>query len=192
MVLLINIILSEKLLEFPQPLGNMINSANSANKAGAVKRGQTEFTTHLHHKLLKFFSIQQAKSEISLVLMLRFVRLWQERISSSSISVSTLACLRYGIKMHGRTPKEIRCRLSLISSHSSSSPISFRSGPSGTHSPAIWSVLWVCLPERYLPAAEGTAGMKTHPQLQRHLSHTCSWKKTDKYGYWKRQKEHYK
>lgn len=72
--------------------------------------------------------------------MLRLVRLWQEIISSSSISVSTLACLRYGIKMHGRTPKEILCRLSLISSHNSSSPISPRSGPSGTHSSAILSV----------------------------------------------------
>lgn len=75
--------------------------------------------------------------------MLRFLRLWQERISSSSSSVSTLACLRYGIKMHGRTPKEILWRLSLISSHSSSSPICFRSGPSGTHSPAICGVFLI-------------------------------------------------
>ena len=86
---------------------------------------------------------QQVQSEVSLVLMLRLVRLWQDTISSSSISVSTLACLRYGIRMHGRTPNEIRWRLSLISSHSSSSPISFRSRPSGTHSPAILSVLCV-------------------------------------------------
>lgn len=64
----------------------------------------------------------------------------QERISSSSISVRTLAWRRYGINIHGFTPREIRWRLSLISSHTSSSPISLRSGPSGTHSAAMISV----------------------------------------------------
>lgn len=124
----------------------------------------------------------QGVSEILLVLMLRLVRLWQEMISSSSISVRTLACLRYGIRMHGRTPNEIRWRLSLISSHSSSSPISPRSGPSGTHSPAMSGVLferenpmsWCLVP----PATtQGTSGLSTHPELQRYSSLTWGLKK---------------
>jgi len=39
--------------------------------------------------------------------------------------------------MHGRTPREMRWRWSLISSHSPSSPSSFMSGPWITHSPAM-------------------------------------------------------
>lgn len=66
----------------------------------------------------------------SLVLMLRLVNLRHVRISSSSRSLSTRACRRYGMSMHGRTPREIACRLSLIRSHSSSSPMSLKSGGS--------------------------------------------------------------
>lgn len=105
--------------------------------------------------------------KISLVLMQRFVRLWQERISSSSISLRTLACLRYGIKMHGRTPSEIRWRLSLISSHSSSSPIPFRSKSSGTHSSAMLGLLSVfqsvmMLAATKMTALSGAGGLSTH------------------------------
>lgn len=167
------------MLEFPQPLGNIINSHCKQSRCckKRANRIHKSFTPQWAFKVL-FNPTSQVRNLTGSHAAVREVVAGEDLILVHLCEHPGLPQVRdQDAWSH---PQEIRCRLSLISSHSSSSPISFRSGPSGTHSPAIWSVLWVRLPERYLPAAEDTAGMKTHLQLQRHLSHTCSWKKTDK------------